>query len=216
VLGDERFVCAPDRLHEHVDRNSVFDLRSLVAILDDEVERVVGEARLAYADDTSLRLVATDGVVRVDDDDARLAGLEAVSDPAEWSEASVDEPCEQRLGVVERGALVAISTVQVWADALGQISVFTAAPARGRGLGARAGVSYAPMARSSARCSSPSRSASASAAAFVLSCAADVAPNNTLATAGLASANAMASAAGVVSSARASSPSCRAAATAPA
>lgn len=147
LLGHERYVCAPDRLHERVDRDSVIDLRSLAALLDDEVERVVGEARLAYADDTSLRLVATDGVVGVDDDDARLAALEAVSVPGEWSEASVDEACDQRFGVVERGALIAISTVHVWASALGQISVFTAAPARGRGLGARVGSAAVERAR---------------------------------------------------------------------
>jgi hypothetical protein len=138
VLGSERFVRAPDRLHGRVGE-SVIDLRSLFPLLGDHVERVVGEARLAYADDASLRLVATDGVVDVDDGDARLAALEAASDPLEWSEASVDEPCAQRLGVVECGALVALSTVQLWAGALGHISVFTAAPARARGLGARAG-----------------------------------------------------------------------------
>jgi len=138
VLGRDRFVRAPARLRGSVGE-SVIDLRSLLPLLGDEIERVVGEARLAYADDASSRLVSTDGVVDVDDGDAELAALETVSDPNEWSEASVSEPCEHRFGVVEHGALVAVSTVQAWADALGQISVFTTAPARGRGLGTRVG-----------------------------------------------------------------------------
>jgi GNAT superfamily N-acetyltransferase len=144
VLGRERFVRAPDRLRGQLDSESVADLPSLVALLGDDVERAA-EVRLAYLDDGS-RLVPTDGVVDIGDDDARVAAAKAAADPSEWSEASIEEPCENRLGLLEHGDLVAMSTCRVWEGLLGHIGVFAVAPARGRGLGTVVGAAAAERA----------------------------------------------------------------------
>jgi len=133
IIGRERFVRAPVRLRERLDAMAVVDLLSLVALLGDNVERAA-EVRLAYVDEGS-HLVPTDGVVAIGDDDVRIAAIKAASDPAEWNEASVDEPCENRFGLLEHGDLVALSTCRVWEDLLGHIGVFAIAHARGRGLG---------------------------------------------------------------------------------
>jgi RimJ/RimL family protein N-acetyltransferase len=144
MLGSERFVRAPDRLRDLLVARRPEDLESLRVLLGDDIEQAV-EVRLAYIDDRS-RLAATDGVLDISDGDPRLAAAKAESDPLEWSESSVDDPCENRFGVVEPGGLVSVSTVRVWADRLGHIGVFTAAPARGRGLGARVGAAAAERA----------------------------------------------------------------------
>src|SRR5258708_29809452 len=99
VIGRERFACAPERLRGRIKARAPTDLTALIEILGDDVEAAAGEARLAYADDASLRPVATDGVTGVADNDPRLAALRAASDPYEWSEAGTDEPCDLRFGV---------------------------------------------------------------------------------------------------------------------
>jgi GNAT superfamily N-acetyltransferase len=139
LLGSESFVRASPGVRARVDAAGPLDLHSLVSVLGDEVERAV-EARLAYVDDVSFRPVAAEHVIAVLDSDPRIAALAAASNPLEWGEASVDEPCDYRVGVVENdapAALAAIATVRVWADAIGHLSVFTAAPARRRGLASR-------------------------------------------------------------------------------
>ena len=79
------------------------------------------------------------GVIALEDGDARLGALEASSDRTEWLESSADEPGECRFGIVEGDSLLAVAALQVWDDALGHVSVFTAAAARRQGLAARAG-----------------------------------------------------------------------------
>lgn len=139
VIGHERLTCAPERLRERIDVDAPTDLSTLIEILGNDVEDVVGQARLAYTDETTFRPVATDGVTRIGDDDARLAALSAASDRSEWSEASADEPCEFRYGVVDDDSLLAVATLQVWNDALGHLGVFSAASARRHGLASKVG-----------------------------------------------------------------------------
>ncbi len=143
LIGDERFTCGPERLRPRVEGEAPADLASLIETLGDDVERVVGAARLSYTDTTTLRPVATGGVITVGDDDARLAALSAASDPSEWIEASADEPCDLRFGVVGDDSLLALATLRVWDDAFGHLGVFSAAHARRRGLASKVGSAVA-------------------------------------------------------------------------
>jgi RimJ/RimL family protein N-acetyltransferase len=142
MLGSERFTCAPRHLRDRIEGAELEDLSSLVGILGDDVEAVVGEARLSYTDAATLRPVAISGVTEIADD-VRLAVLRAASDPNEWSEAGVDEPGAFRCAVVDDDSLLAVATLRVWDDALGQLGVFTAAHARRRGLASAAGAAAA-------------------------------------------------------------------------
>ena len=105
-----------------------------MTVLGDDVSTVIGEARLAYGDARTLRLVETDDVSIIEDDDTRLATLRAAADSDQWSEASVDEMCERRFGVVRDGVLLSVATLRNWEHTLGHVGVFTGAGARGRGL----------------------------------------------------------------------------------
>jgi RimJ/RimL family protein N-acetyltransferase len=146
VIDHQRFTCAPERLRGRIDDEAPADLSSMIEILGDDVEEVVGHARLAYTDAAAFRPVARDGVTSVGDHDVRIAALRAASDPGEWSDAAPDEQCEHRCGVVENDSLVAIATLRVWNDTLGHVGVFSAAHARRRGLASKVGsaaVTYA-------------------------------------------------------------------------
>ncbi len=139
VIGEDPFISAPGRLCGRLDAEEPADLESLVRALGGDVEEVVGEARLLYGDEGTLRLIATDEITAVEDHDVRLAVLDATSDPGEWSEASAGEPCDRRFGIVQDNSLLAVGTVRVWDDLLGHVGVFTVAHAHGRGLAARVG-----------------------------------------------------------------------------
>ena len=134
-IGHDRFVIAPERLRARLEGEEPDDLGALVAVLGSEVARAVGEARLAYADETAFRPVPAGGVIALEDGDARLGALEASSDRSEWLESSADEPSECRFGLLEGDSVLAVAALQLWDDALGHVSVFTAAGARRRGLG---------------------------------------------------------------------------------
>jgi RimJ/RimL family protein N-acetyltransferase len=135
TIGDRTFSTAPPHLRDRlIDPPTNVD--ALVARLGGDVERF-GTARLAYADDRTLRPVGRDGIEAVPEDDPRLGALERSADHAEWLEASADEPCEARYGVAEKGELLALSTMQVWEDAVGHFGVFTRADRRNRGLAGR-------------------------------------------------------------------------------
>jgi RimJ/RimL family protein N-acetyltransferase len=142
-----RFVRAPEHARARLGDDPPFDLDELVDRLGDCVDSVVGIARLAYGDDSSLRLAETGPLTEIADDDPRLAALEDASDRFEWLEASADEPCAARLGVVEAGAVVAVATLQAWGDTVAHFGVFTRADARGRGLAARTASGVITMAR---------------------------------------------------------------------
>ena len=132
VVAGDTCVRAPARLRSGIaDVPATLDV--LVAALGDDAASVRGEARLAYADDTTFRNAANHPVIEVGDADPRLAKLEEASDPQEWAEASADKPSAFRFGLVEMDALLAIATLQVWNETLGHVGVFTAASARGRG-----------------------------------------------------------------------------------
>ena len=148
VIGNERFLSAPDRLRDRLS-DVPGELDALVHALGADIERVGGEARLAYADEATLRPVVTRGVTDIMDGDTRLDALEAASEPVEWTEASADEACDRRVGVVEREALLAVGILQVWDDLLGQIGVFTAADARGSRSAGRVGSAIAQHALAS-------------------------------------------------------------------
>lgn len=132
TIGQERFLSAPEFLHIRLGEDIPADLGRLVRTLGGEVDEVIGEACLAYADDVTLRLPATDGVIEIGADDERLAALAAGSDRNEWSEAS-PERSDHRFGVVQEAVLVAVAGVQIWTHAIGQLRVFTAPASRGHG-----------------------------------------------------------------------------------
>jgi RimJ/RimL family protein N-acetyltransferase len=133
-VAGRTFVTAPRTLRARLD-DPPDDLDALVVMLGDAVDRVVGDARLAYGDAGTLRLAADDGTEAVRDDDPRLAALERDADQAEWLESSSDEPCEQRIGIADTRGLAAIASLQVWHGGVGHFGVFTRADCRGRGLG---------------------------------------------------------------------------------
>jgi RimJ/RimL family protein N-acetyltransferase len=135
VLNDRVFVRAPERFRA-LRQSPPITLDALVSVLGDDVARVVGEARLSYAERSALHLPADDGVVSIADDDAGLAALAHDANRAEWLEASADEPCAARFGIVDDDALRAVAALQVWDDTVGHYSVFTRAADRGRGLAA--------------------------------------------------------------------------------
>ena len=134
TIGRERFVRAPARLRPRLTTDAPVDLASLLVMLGDDVDTVVGEARLAYADEATLRLVAAVDAEDVGDDDPRLAALGAAADPSEWSEGSVAEPCQRRVAITRDESLLAVATLRVWDDVIGHVGVFTAAEARRGGL----------------------------------------------------------------------------------
>jgi RimJ/RimL family protein N-acetyltransferase len=137
-IGEHRLVYAPDWLQRRVAGLPVA-VAPLVEALGDDLVELVGEARLAYGDESSLRFLAMDGVVRLSDNDARVGALREAADSIEWREASVDETGSARFGVTERDALLAVANVRVWADTIAHLGVFTAAEARERGLASRVG-----------------------------------------------------------------------------
>jgi predicted GNAT family acetyltransferase len=136
VVDDRHFVRAPARLRPRLDPMPN-DLAELVACLGDDVVHVVGECRLAYADAAGLRLPERADVMPVSDDDPRLDALGRSAEPAEWLEASADEPAETRVGIVDGDELVALAGMFVWSETVGHFSVFTRASHRGRGLAGR-------------------------------------------------------------------------------
>ena len=115
----------------------------MVEAFGDDLAEPVGEARLAYGDASTLRLVPADDVIEIPDTDQRLVALREKADPFDWHEAAMNEPGAARFGVVEDGALLAAANVQLWGDTIGRLGVFTAAQARRRGLGSRVGSSAA-------------------------------------------------------------------------
>jgi RimJ/RimL family protein N-acetyltransferase len=146
AIGDHRFLRAPHHLRDRF-IDPPIELDDLVARLGSDLERVVGAARLAYADDTTLRLADPGALTPIGDDDPRLAALERVADRAEWLEASADEACEARLGIVDGDELLALATLHVWDETVGHFGVFTRADARGRHLARRTASGVIDLAR---------------------------------------------------------------------
>jgi RimJ/RimL family protein N-acetyltransferase len=136
VLNDREFVRAPERF-DVLRREPPTTLDALVTRLGDDAERVVGEAQLSYADAATLQLRVDTATDTIADDDPRLSALEATADRDEWLEASADEPCALRRGIVDRVTLRAVAALQVWDDTIGHFSVFTRAADRGHGLAAQ-------------------------------------------------------------------------------
>lgn len=138
AIGEHRLIYAPTRLRQRLE-GIPFTVGALVEALGDDLVELVGEARLAYGDAGTLRLVSADDVIEIPDTDQRLAALRETADPFDWREAAVDEPGAARFGVVEDGALLAAANVQLWGDTIGRLGVFTAAQARRSGLGSKVG-----------------------------------------------------------------------------
>lgn len=137
VMGNERFVCAPGRLRRRLGAALPTDLDALLETLRDDGAEALGEARLAYVDEETLQPVATDGVAELPDDDPLVTDLHATSDRGEWNEAIGTEVREHSFAIVEQSSLLALANLQIWNDELAHVGVFTAAPARGRGLAAK-------------------------------------------------------------------------------
>jgi RimJ/RimL family protein N-acetyltransferase len=136
-FAGRRFVRAPAHLDAYVRDDPPVDLDALAARLGDRVVHRSGAAWLAYGEPQSLRLADSDGIVTIADNDPRMARLERAAATDEWLEASADEPCATRVGVVEDDALLALATLQIWDDAVAHFGVYTHHDARGRGLAAR-------------------------------------------------------------------------------
>src|SRR5262249_40685815 len=107
--------------------------------LGEDLTEIVGEARLAFGDETTLRLESSADVVPLANDDPRLRALRASADPFEWADSTTAEIGVQRFAIVDEKAIAATSTVQDWGSALGRLGVFTAAGARRRGLAGKVG-----------------------------------------------------------------------------
>jgi RimJ/RimL family protein N-acetyltransferase len=138
AIGEHRLLYAPTRLRHRLE-SIPFTTGALIEALGDDLVELVGEARLAYGDAGTLRLVPADGVIELPDTDPRVVALRETADPFDWREAAVDEPGAARFGVVDDGALLATANVQLWADTIGRLGVFTAAHARRRGLASKVG-----------------------------------------------------------------------------
>jgi RimJ/RimL family protein N-acetyltransferase len=134
-LAGERFVAAPPHVRAQLDGVEP-EVNAVLAALGRDAA-VVGDARLAFADDATFRARPIDGVERIADDDPRLHRLATRADTSEWLEASADEPADARYAAFEGGQIVAIATYGAWHATVGGIGVFTDAAARGRGLAGR-------------------------------------------------------------------------------
>jgi RimJ/RimL family protein N-acetyltransferase len=133
----DRFVRTPPHLASFVRDDPPVELDALAARLGDFVVRRSGTAWLAYGEPSSLQLVEAPDVVPITDGDPMLAELETRAIADEWLEASADEACVARVGVVQDSALAAVATMQIWDDAVGHFGVYTQHEARGRGLATR-------------------------------------------------------------------------------
>ena len=133
TLGSDTFIAAPTFLHERV---ATLDptLDAVLHEFGDDVEKIVGTVRLAYADEQVADLAPTDGVVQIEDRDRRQRALFAGADPDEWLEASGDEPSDLRYAAGVRKTVLAVAMLRFWDDTVGHIGVFTDKRARGRGL----------------------------------------------------------------------------------
>ena len=138
AIGEHRLMSAPTLLRRRLE-GIPFTVGALVEALGDDLVELVGEARLAYGDAGTLRLVPTDDVIEIPDTDQRLAALRENADPFDWRESAQDEPGAARFGVIEDGALLAAANVQLWGDTIGRLGVFTAAHVRRSGLGSKVG-----------------------------------------------------------------------------
>jgi hypothetical protein len=138
AIGEHRLMSAPSRLRQRLEGIPVAT-GALIDALGDDLVELVGEARLAYGDAGTLRLVPADDVIEIPDTDQRLVALRETADPFDWQEAAMDEPGAARFGVVENGALLATANVQLWGDTIGRLGVFTAAQTRRSGLGSKVG-----------------------------------------------------------------------------
>jgi RimJ/RimL family protein N-acetyltransferase len=136
-FAGHRFVRAPAHLDAYVRDDPPVELDALAARLGDHVVHRTGAAWLAYGEPQSLRLADTAGVVTIADDDPRMARLEREAVIDEWLEASADEPCAARVGVIEDDAVVALATLQISDDAVAHFGVYTHHDGRGHGLATR-------------------------------------------------------------------------------
>src|SRR3954467_10547966 len=94
IVG-EHFLAAPPWLLERL-AGVEPEVTAVLDALGDEVERVVADVRLAYADDAVVTVPSEAGVHRISDDDPRIAMLGARADPFEWREAAADEGADAR------------------------------------------------------------------------------------------------------------------------
>jgi RimJ/RimL family protein N-acetyltransferase len=148
TVGARSFVRAPAHLRDRIACDPPSDIHQLVEQVSDVLERVVGIADLWYADDETLQLAHPGPLQTVADNDPRLHALAGNADRFEWLEASADESCATRLGIVEHDELLAVATLHEWDHTVGHFGVFTRADARGRGLAPRTASAAIAIARS--------------------------------------------------------------------
>ncbi len=113
-----------------------FDVEALAGALGDEVERVVGPARIAYADSGDFRRADDDAVrLLVAGDDAALRGLAASCGETAWEHGGIEFGRAPVFGAFERGGLLAAASYTPWGDHILHAGVVAHPVHRGRGLG---------------------------------------------------------------------------------
>jgi RimJ/RimL family protein N-acetyltransferase len=137
TIGDERFVIGPHRLREFVLHAEHIDVDALVGI-GGYGSRPIGTAHLAYADASTLHREDPTSVTAIWESDARLRDLEAATPEAEWREASMDEPMDERFAIVVAGAFVTCAGYRDWDRVIGQQCVLTRPAQRRHGYAQRA------------------------------------------------------------------------------
>jgi RimJ/RimL family protein N-acetyltransferase len=135
-MAGEHFLAAPPWLLERL-VGVAPDLNAVLDALGDDVERVIADVRLAYADDAVIPAASRAGVYLITDNYPVFEGLGARADPFYWREDWAGEGADARFVIVDDGEIVAMATYGAWAETVGSIGVFTDAPARGRGLSGR-------------------------------------------------------------------------------
>jgi RimJ/RimL family protein N-acetyltransferase len=136
-LGGERFMIGPHRLHDFVMHADHVDIDALIGI-GGYGSRPIGTAKLAYADASTLQRADPNMVTAIWEDDPRLRDLEAATPEAEWREASMDEPMDERFAIVVNGTFVACAGYRDWDRVIGQQCVLAHPAHRRHGYAQRA------------------------------------------------------------------------------
>jgi RimJ/RimL family protein N-acetyltransferase len=143
VIGDAVLATAPDQetagLIEHALGGQAVDALTRADAFTRRlpVAEIRGPATLAYLDPADFRPQPA-AITPLDPDHPRLrAFLQAIeaTDPAELEESGIGEITTPAFAVRQDGQVVAVAGYRDWPCGAAHLSVLTAAPARGRGLG---------------------------------------------------------------------------------
>jgi GNAT superfamily N-acetyltransferase len=136
-------VAAPPRHAERVkarlggyEVEELFSVRSVMRLLAPEVKKVLGPARVSYADETRFRPVAHEAcrMLTTEDEEehralaASLSAEELAQSGYEWGQAPA-------FGAFENGVLQAAASYEIWNGEIAHLIVATHPQARHRGFG---------------------------------------------------------------------------------